>query len=161
MGHAAHFGHAFAKSQLAAGSGLPLAGAVMISVNDFDKGAALKIARDLHRMGFEICATPGTAAYFARTGMPVTPVNKVSDGSPHVVDWIREGRVQLILNTPLGATAHSDGAAIRAAAVERNIPILTTLSAAAAAVAAIRSLRQKELKYRSLQDHFRAVKQEF
>ena len=156
MGHAAHFGHAFAKSQLAAGSGLPLAGAVMISVNDFDKGAALKIARDLHRMGFEICATPGTAAYFARTGMPVTPVNKVSDGSPHVVDWIREGRVQLILNTPLGSTAHSDGAAIRAAAVERNIPILTTLSAAAAAVAAIRSMRQKELKYRSLQDHFRA-----
>ena len=64
MGHAAHFGHAFAKSQLAAGTGLPLEGAVLISVNDFDKGAALKIARDLHRMGFHLFATPGTADYF-------------------------------------------------------------------------------------------------
>jgi carbamoyl-phosphate synthase large subunit len=155
MGHAAHFGHAFAKSQIAAGTGLPLSGAALISVNDFDKGAALKIARDLHRMGFEICATPGTADYFSRTGMPVTRVNKVSEGSPNVVDWIREGRVQLILNTPLGSAAHTDGAQIRTAAVAGNIPILTTLSAAAAAVAAIRSLAQKELKYRSLQDHFK------
>jgi carbamoyl-phosphate synthase large subunit len=157
MGHAAHFGHAFAKSQQAAGSGLPLSGAALISVNDFDKGAALKIARDLLRMGFEICATAGTADYFARTGMSVTRVNKVSEGSPHVVDWIREGRAQMIINTPLGSAAHSDGAQIRAAANDRNIPILTTLSAAAAAVAAIRSLSQKELKYRSLQDHYKAA----
>ena len=155
MGHAAHFGHAFAKSQLAAGTGLPLTGAALISVNDFDKGAALKVARDLHRLGFEIYATGGTADYFARTGLPVTRVNKVSEGSPHVVDWIQSGHVQLILNTPLGSAAHSDGARIRAAAVAGNIPILTTLSAAAAAVAAIRSLRQKELKYRSLQEHFK------
>jgi carbamoyl-phosphate synthase large subunit len=155
MGHAARFGHAFAKSQLAAGSGLPLSGAALISVNDFDKGAALKIARDLSRLGFEIAATGGTADYFARTGMKVTRVNKVSEGSPHVVDWIREGRVQLVLNTPLGTTARSDGALMRAAAVVRGTPMLTTLSAAAAAVAAIRSLQQKELSYRSLQDHFR------
>lgn len=157
MGHAAHFGHAFAKSQQAAGSGLPLSGTALISVNDFDKGAALKIARDLHRMGFEICATAGTADYFARTGLPVTRVNKVSAGSPHVVDWIRDGRAQLIINTPLGSAAHSDGAQIRAAAMDRNVPILTTLSAAAAAVAAIRSLSQKELKYRSLQEHYKAA----
>ena len=71
MGHAAHFGHAFAKSQLAAGTNLPLEGAVLISVNDFDKGAALKIARDLHRMGFHLFATPGTADYFRRVGLPV------------------------------------------------------------------------------------------
>jgi carbamoyl-phosphate synthase large subunit len=154
MGHAARFGHAFAKSQLAAGSGLPLSGAALISVNDFDKGAALKIARDLHRLGFEIVATGGTADYFARTGLAVTRVNKVSEGPPHVVDWIREGRVQLVLNTPLGSTAHSDGAMMRAAAAVRGTPILTTLSAAAAAVAAIRSLQQKDLSYRSLQDHF-------
>jgi carbamoyl-phosphate synthase large subunit len=154
MGHAAHFGHAFAKSQLAAGSGLPLGGSALISVNDFDKGAALKIARDLHRLGFEIVATGGTADYFARTGLAVTRVNKVSEGPPHVVDWIREGRVQLVLNTPLGSIAHSDGAMMRAAAAVRGTPILTTLSAAAAAVAAIRSLQQKDLSYRSLQDHF-------
>ena len=154
MGHAAHFGHAFAKSQLAAGNGLPLSGAVLISVNDYDKGAALKMARDLHRLGFEIVATAGTAGYFERTGLPVTRVNKVSEGSPHVVDFIRDGRVQLVLNTPLGSTAHSDGALIRAACAGRGTPILTTLSAAAAAVSAIRSLQQQELSYRSLQDHF-------
>ncbi len=155
MGHAAHFGHAFAKSQLAAGVGLPLEGAVLISVNDYDKSAALKIARDLHRMGFQIYATPGTAAFFRKVGLPVITVNKVSDGSPHVVDLIRSGKVHLILNTPLGFRAHSDGADIRAAATLMNIPLLTTLSAAMAAVNAIQALRQKELRYRSLQQHHR------
>jgi carbamoyl-phosphate synthase large subunit len=155
MGQAAQFGHAFAKAQLAAGNGLPLSGVALISVNDYDKGAALKIARDLHRLGFEIAATAGTAEYFARTGLPVTWVNKVTEGSPHVVDWIREGRANLVLNTPLGSTAHSDGARMRAAAALRGTPILTTLSAAAAAVAAIRSLQQKELSYHSLQEHFK------
>jgi carbamoyl-phosphate synthase large subunit len=158
MGHAAHFGHAFAKSQLAAGSGLPLEGAVLISVNDYDKSAALKIARDLHRMGFQLYATPGTAAFFRKVGLPVTAVNKVSDGSPHVVDLIRAGKVQLILNTPLGFRAHSDGADIRAAATLMNVPLLTTLSAATAAVNAIQALRQKELRYRSLQQHHAAKK---
>jgi carbamoyl-phosphate synthase large subunit len=157
MGHAAHFGHAFAKSQLAAGTPLPLGGTVLISVNDFDKGAALKIARDLHRMGFQICATPGTAEFFCRTGLPLQAVNKLSQGSPHVVDLIHDRRVDLILNTPLGPATHTDGAAIRAAATRTGVPLLTTLSAAAAAVAAIRALRQKDLRYRSLQAHY-AVK---
>ena len=154
MGHAAHFGHAFAKSQIAAGTGLPLDGAVLISVNDYDKGAALKIARDLRQMGFEIVATQGTADYFTRVGLPVRVVNKVNQGSPHVVDLVHSSQVQLVINTPLGPAAHSDGAQIRTAAFNQNIPILTTLSAAAAAVAAIRSLRLKELKYRSLQVHY-------
>jgi carbamoyl-phosphate synthase large subunit len=155
MGHASHFGHAFAKSQLAAGMGLPMEGSILISVNDFDKGAALKIARDLHRMGFGLYATAGTAEFFRRVGLPVETVNKVSEGSPHVVDFIRGGKVHLILNTPLGPHAHSDGAEIRAAATLMDVPLLTTLSAAAAAVAAIRALKQKELRYRSLQEHFR------
>ncbi len=81
-------------------------------------------------------------------------VNKVSQGSPHVVDFIQEGKINLILNTPLGPVTHSDGALIRAAATRMNVPLLTTLSAAAAAVAAIRALRQKDLKYRSLQEHY-------
>jgi carbamoyl-phosphate synthase large subunit len=105
MGSAAHFGHAFAKSQLAAGMPLPLEGAILISVNDYDKGAALKIARDLFRMGFKIYATPGTAQFFARTGLPVEVINKMYQGSPHTVELIRSGKVQLILNTPLGAHA--------------------------------------------------------
>ncbi len=155
MGHAAHFGHAFAKSQLAAGSGLPQKGAALISVNDYDKSAGLKIARDLHRMGFRLYATAGTAEFFRRTGLPVETVRKVSEGSPHIVDLIRSGEVQLILNTPLGPHAHSEGAEIRSAAVAMNVPLLTTLSAAAAAVAAIQALRLKELSYRSLQEHFK------
>jgi len=154
MGHAAHFGHAFAKSQIAAGVGLPLEGAALISVNDYDKSAGLKIARDLHRMGFKLYATPGTAAFFGKVGLPVEAINKMTQGSPHTVDLIRSGKVQLILNTPLGPHAHSDGAEIRSAATAMNVPLLTTLSAAAAAVAAIQALRQKELQYRSLQEHF-------
>jgi carbamoyl-phosphate synthase large subunit len=156
MGHAAHFGHAFAKSQLAAGMGLPLEGAALISVNDYDKSAGLKIARDLHRMGFRLHATPGTADYISKVGLPVERVNRMAQGSPHVVDLIRSGSVQLVLNTPLGPQAHSDGAEIRAAATAMGVPLLTTLSAAAAAVAAIQALRQKELEYRSLQEHFKA-----
>lgn len=159
MGHAAHFGHAFAKSQLAAGTNLPLSGRVLISVNDYDKGAALKIARDLHRMGFELCATPGTAAYFSRVGLPVTVVNKVSQGSPHVVDWIMQGKIDLILNTPLGPMSHSEGALIRSAAAKTNVPLLTTLSAAAAAIEAIRALKQQAMRYRSLQDHYARAKE--
>jgi len=154
MGHAAHFGHAFAKSQLAAGMNLPLNGSVLISVNDFDKGAALKIARDLYRMGFRLYATQGTAEFFRRTGLPVEVVNKVTQGSPHVVDLINNHEVDLILNTPLGPMAHTDGAEIRTAATRQGVALLTTLSAAAAAVAAISALRQKELSYRSLQVHY-------
>ena len=155
MGHASHFGHAFAKSQIAAGVGLPAEGGVLISVNDFDKGGALKFARDMQRMGFKLYATAGTAAFLSKAGLPVERVNKVSEGSPHVVDLVREGKVQFILNTPLGPHAYSSGAEIRAAAILMNIPLLTTLSAAAAAVAAIRGVRQKEFRYRSLQDHYR------
>ncbi len=154
MGHASNFGHAFAKSQLAAGAGLPLEGNVLISVNDYDKGAVLKIARDLWRMGFGLYATPGTAKFLRRVGLPVEAVNKVSQGSPHVVDLIRAGKVQIILNTPRGPQAHSDGALIRQAALAMDVPLLTTLSAAAAAVAGIRALRARALKYRSLQAHF-------
>jgi len=156
MGHASRFGHAFAKAQLAAGSGLPLEGAVLISVNDYDKSAALKIARDLHRLGFELYATRGTADYLQKAGLPVQVVNKYAQGSPHTVDLIREGKVQMVINTPRGRGSHTDGAEIRAAAVAMNIPLLTTLSAASAAVVAIRALRQKELKYRSLQSLFAA-----
>jgi len=155
MGHAAHFGHAFAKSQLAAGMGLPQQGAVLISVNDYDKSAGLKIARDLHRLGFKLYATSGTAEFFRRTGLPLEVVKKVTEGSPDVVDLIRSGQVQLILNTPLGSHAHSAGAGIRAAATAMNVPLLTTLSAGMAAVNAIQALRQKRLSYRSLQEHFR------
>ncbi len=155
MGHAARFGHAFAKAEMGAGDILPVQGTALISVNDYDKGSALKIARDLYRLGFRLLATRGTAAFLAGAGLPVQAVNKVSEGPPHVVDYIRRGEVDLILNTPLGRDAYADGVQIRQAAVRHGIPLLTTLSAAAAAVQGIRALRERELEVRSLQEHYR------
>jgi carbamoyl-phosphate synthase large subunit len=105
-------------------------------------------------MGFRLYATAGTADFFRKVGLPVETVNKFADGSPHTVDLIRGGQVQLVINTPLGLHAHTDGAEIRAAAIAMNVPLLTTLSAAMAAVAAIRALGENALKYRSLQSHF-------
>ena len=154
MGHAARFGHAFAKSQIAAGTGLPQSGGALITVNDYDKSAGLKFARDLHRLGFSLYATPGTADMCQKAGMPVEVVEKAMDGSTQIVDLIRAGKIQLVLNTPLGPHAHSDGAEIRSAAIAMNVPLLTTLSAGMAAVAAIQALNKKELQYRSLQSHF-------
>ncbi len=160
MGHASHFGHAFAKAQIAAGTPLPLSGAALITVNDYDKGAALKIGRDLHRLGFQLFATAGTAAWLARAGLPVTAVKKVSEGHPNVEDLVEQGALQLVLNTPLGARAYDDNRAMRAAAVRRGVPLLTTLSAAAAAVNGIAALRAKDLRVRSLQEHYRQSRPE-
>ncbi|MBI3189397.1 MAG: carbamoyl phosphate synthase large subunit, partial [Ignavibacteriales bacterium] len=154
MGHASRFGHAFAKSQIAAGVGLPQSGAALITVNDMDKSAGLKFARDMHRMGFKLYATPGTADMCMKAGLPVEVVEKAQDGSTQIVDLIRAGKIQLVLNTPLGPHAHTDGVEIRKAAIAMNVPLLTTLSAAMAAVSAIQALGKKELKYRSLQSHF-------
>ena len=154
MGHASHFGHAFAKSQTAAGQALPDAGAVLITVNDYDKSAGLKFARDMHRLGFNLYATPGTADMCMKAGLPVEVVEKAQDGSTQIVDLIRAGKIQLVLNTPLGPHAHTDGAEIRKAAIAMNVPLLTTLSSATAATSAIQAMRKKELKYRSLQSHY-------
>jgi carbamoyl-phosphate synthase large subunit len=155
MGHADRFGHAFAKAQTAAGTPLPLSGTALITVNDFDKGAVLKIARELHRLGFTLLATSGTAAWLARAGLPVATVQKVSEGHPNIQDLVEQGELQLIINTPLGARAHDDSRTMRAAAVMRNVPLLTTLSAAAAAVNGIAALKGQELTVRSLQAHYR------
>ncbi len=153
MGHASTFGHAFAKAELAANNRLPLSGNVLITVNDFDKGAITRIARDLHQLGFHIHATRGTADWLNKLGIPATTVNKVSEGSPHVVDLIQRDQIDLVISTPLGRRAYTDGQAIRAAATMNRVPLLTTLSAASAAVNGMRALRAKELKVRSLQEH--------
>ena len=161
MGHASSFGHAFAKSQLGAGAGLPLEGGVLITVNDYDKGSALKLARDLHRMGFTLYATAGTGAFFKHAGLPITILEKGSSDQPgySTLDAMRDGKIQLIINTPLGPNAREDGVKIRRLATRMEIPLITTLSAAAAAVNGIRALRQKELRVRSLQEHHRVKAQ--
>jgi len=157
MGHASTFGHAYAKSQMAANSPLPQSGNVFISVNDNDKTAVLKIARDLHQLGFVLTATAGTANALIAAGLPVTTVNKVSDGSPNIVDAVRAGDIALIINTPRGGKAHEDGSLIRGTAIAYGVPIITTLTGAMAAVQGIRSLRQKPLRVRSLQTHHAVV----
>ena len=157
MGHADSFGHAFAKSQLGASMALPLGGGVLITVNDFDKGGALKIARDLHRMGFHLYATAGTGEFIERTGLPVTVLGKAIAGEQGytTLDAMRDGKVHLIINTPLGPGSREDGAKIRTLATRMEIPLITTLSAAQAAVNGIRTLRHRELSVRSLQEHYR------
>lgn len=157
MGHASHFGHAFAKAQMAAGMPLPLKGGVLITVNDYDKSAALKLGRDLHRMGFDLYATSGTAAFFHRAGIPATVLAKAVAGETAytTLDAMREDRIHLIVNTPLGPESRDDGDRIRRLATRLDIPLITTLSAAQAAVNGIRALREKELRVRSLQEHHR------
>ncbi|MCC7162337.1 MAG: carbamoyl-phosphate synthase large subunit [Anaerolineae bacterium] len=157
MGHASSFGHAFAKAESAAGMPLPTQGRAFLSVNDFDKGAVMKLARDLQRLGWKLAATRGTAEWLRRVGLSVDTLNKVSEGAPHILDEIARGQIDLIVNTPLGRQAHSDGNEIRRAAVRYKIPLLTTLSAAAAATGAIRALQMKDLKVKSLQEHHRRI----
>jgi carbamoyl-phosphate synthase large subunit len=153
MGHASRFGHAFAKAQMAAGMTLPLEGTAFISVNDYDKGAVARIARDLHSMGFKLVATHGTAKWLEMIGLPVTAMNKVHEGSPHVVDAMMAGEIDMVINTPRGGLAHEAGAIIRGTAHRLGVPIITTMSAAAASVQGIKAMREKPLKVRSLQVH--------
>jgi carbamoyl-phosphate synthase large subunit len=142
MGIARDFPTAFAKAQAAAGSPLPLRGTAFISVTDSDKDGAVAIAQSLHDSGFRILATRGTAGAIARMGVPAQPLNKIGEGSPHVIDWIERGDVDLVVNTPTGSGARTDGWQIRRVAVTRGIPCLTTLAAGVSAARAISSARQ-------------------
>jgi carbamoyl-phosphate synthase large subunit len=152
MGIATDFPTAFAKAEAAAGSALPEAGTVFITVTDGDKPAGAGIAAQLHDLGFRIVATAGTAAAIERMGIPVTTLRKVAEGSPHVVDAISGGEVDLVINTPTGSGARSDGYEIRRAAVARGIPCITTLSGGQAAARAIRAAREGEPAVTSLQE---------
>ncbi len=142
MGIARDFPTAFAKAQAAAGCPLPLRGTVFISVTDADKAGAFAIAQSLHDDGFRILATHGTAEAIARMGIPVQPLNKVGEGSPHIVEWIERGDVDLVVNTPTGSGARTDGWQIRRAAITRGVPCLTTLAAGVSAARAISSARR-------------------
>jgi carbamoyl-phosphate synthase large subunit len=141
MGVAADFPAAFAKAQAAAGARLPVGGTVFLSVTDSDKAAVVGIAAQLHDLGFRIAATRGTATAISRMGIPVERLNKIGDGSPHVVDWIEGGDVGLLINTPTGTAARSDGYEIRRAAVARGVPCITTISGGMAATRAIAAAR--------------------
>ncbi|MGI8605533.1 MAG: carbamoyl-phosphate synthase large subunit, partial [Gaiellaceae bacterium] len=146
MASAADFPTAFAKAERAAGRPLPSEGTVFLSVRDADKEAACELGRRLVRFGFSLCATAGTAHSLAAAGVPVTSVRKVGEegeGST-VVDLIRRGRCDLVLNTPAGSGARSDGYLIREAALVARVPCVTTLAGAAAAVDAIGEARHED-----------------
>ena len=153
MGLADSFGLAFAKSQLAVGQGLPTHGRVFISVNDGDKPSAVDIARRLVDCGLELEATAGTQRELAKAGIPCDAVLKVLEGQPNCVDHIVNGDISLVINTPLGPQSKADEVAIRRAALERGVPIVTTLAAARAACEGIEALRGGEMDVKPLQDY--------
>jgi carbamoyl-phosphate synthase large subunit len=151
MGIADSFGEAFAKAQLAAGTRLPLSGTLFISVHDSDKPEVVPLARGFHQLGFRLVATRGTAEVLGRAGLSCEPLNKVNEGRPNAVDYVKNGRIQLVVNTPMGRESYYDDAAIRRSAIRHGIPCITTLSGAAAALEAVCALADGALRYRSLQ----------
>jgi carbamoyl-phosphate synthase large subunit len=152
MGIAADYPAAFGKAQAAAGAELPTNGTVFITVTDGDKPAATQLAASLHDLGFDIVATGGTAQAIRRMGVPVERIKKISEGSPNVVTLIESGVVALVINTPTGSGARSDGYEIRRAAIAQGVPCITTMSGASAAQRAIRAARRGDTEVRSLQE---------
>jgi carbamoyl-phosphate synthase large subunit len=137
MGIGETFGEAYAKAMLSAGLELPASGTAFISVNDADKGQAVVLARRLVRLGFQIIATVGTAERLNEVGLKVLTVFKVNEGRPNIVDLIKRGEIALVINTPLGRVSHFDEQAIRRAALQYNVPCVTTMTGAQALVEAL------------------------
>ena len=152
MGLDKDFGLAYAKSELAAGNGVPSKGVAFLSTNDLDKENLEFIARELLILGFRLNATKGTASYLSDLGIQVEEVLKVHEGRPNIEDLIRSGLIQLIINTPVGSQALHDDAYLRRAALEYNIPTFTTIPGANAAIKAIKSLRISKIDTFSLQE---------
>jgi len=154
MGIADSFGMAFAKAQDAAGGQLPLEGGVFITVNDHDKPNVVPIARRFVELGLKVLATEGTARYLRARGVMAEKVLKVHEGRPNAIDLLRSGRIQLLINTPLGKLTQQDDYLIRQAALQQRLPYTTTLSAASAACDAIIALRNRAHTVRSLQEWY-------
>jgi len=152
MGLAKDFGLAYAKSELAAGNGVPSDGVAFLSTNDSDKDKLEDIARELIVLGFKLVATKGTARYLINLGIEVDEILKVHEGRPNIEDSIRSGLIQLVINTPIGSQALHDDAYLRRASLEYNIPTFTTIPAAKAALKAIKSLRLNKIDTLSLQE---------
>jgi carbamoyl-phosphate synthase large subunit len=152
MGVAQTFPSAFGKAAAAAGAPLPTEGKVFLSVCDSDKSAATILAQRLHTLGFDIYATRGTATALTSLGIPVHVVNKVFQGEPHVVNLIESGEIALVVNTPFGRGARSDGYEIRTTALRKGIPCITTLAGASAAVSAIEAAQRPRVEVHCLQD---------
>jgi carbamoyl-phosphate synthase large subunit len=157
MGGADNFGAAFGKAMMGAAQKLPEKGCVFISVNNSDKATVLPIARDLSDLGFTLAATRGTAAFLRAHGLEVEIMYKVNEGRPNVADHLVNRSIDMVINTPLGRESFFDDRAVRRAATMTQVPCITTLTGASAAVSAIKALRQQALSVRSLQDYYAGV----
>ncbi len=160
MGIAADFPTAFGKAQAAAGVSLPEKGTIFISVTDSDKPAATQLATRFHDLGFKVIATAGTAQAISAMGVPVRKINKIGEGSPHVVDCIRSEEVDLVINTPTGSGARADGYEIRTAAVKHGVPCVTTMTGASAASRAIFAAARGDVEVQALQELHRPEERE-
>ncbi|MCJ2141659.1 carbamoyl-phosphate synthase large subunit [Methylobacterium sp. E-066] len=156
IGLDASFGVAFAKSQLGSGTQVPRSGTVFVSVRDADKARILPSVKLLSDLGFSILATGGTQKFLVESGVPAERVNKVLEGRPHVVDSIKNGDIQLVLNTTEGAGALSDSRSLRRAALLHKVPYYTTLAGAMAAAEGIKAYLEGDLQVRALQEYFAA-----
>jgi carbamoyl-phosphate synthase large subunit len=155
MGISEHFPMAFAKSQVAAGTLLPKSGKVFISVTTRVKDQVVQLAKRLAKLGFELLATKGTAVRLEEAGVKVMTLKKLQEGHPNVLDYIIDGNLQLVINTPSGKGARTDEGRIRAAAVSRGVPCITTLQAAEAAVGAMEALCKEEMTVQTVQERLR------
>jgi carbamoyl-phosphate synthase large subunit len=154
MGISERFSIAFAKGQLAAGVVLPTSGKIFISLSARHKDAAVPLAQRLVAMGFELLCTEGTARAFEEHGVTVERVKKLAEGHPNLLDYMIDGHVKLVINTPSGKGARTDEGRIRAAAVQHGVPCITTLQACEAAVKAMEALREEDMDVEALQDRF-------
>ena len=157
MGVSEWFSIAFAKSQLAAGTVLPTSGKIFISMSSRTKDHMVDLARRLAELGFELMATEGTALRLEASGIKVQHVKKLQEGHPNLLDYLIDGEIKLIMNTPSGKGARTDEGRIRAAAVAHGVPCITTIPAADAAVRAMEALRTEEMTVQALQDRFPKV----
>ena len=154
MGIDNDFGKAFAKAEIAAGVKLATSGTIFVSMNSRDKIAIVPVVRDLMDLGFKIVATSGTQQVLEEQGLKdIEVILKLHEGRPHVVDWIKNDQIQLIINTPSGEESQSDGRLIRRTALDYKLPIITTIAGARATVAALRSLQSEPLDVKALQDY--------
>jgi len=154
MGIDTNFGVAFAKSQIATNQKFPTGGTVFISVSDRDKKNIVDIAQSFMDMQFKIITTKGTGDFLESRQIKCDSVLKIREGRPNVLDLIKNGEVDLIINTPEGSTARSDGYFLRTAAVLHNVPSITTISGAAAVIQGIKELRtNKKVRVKAIQDY--------
>jgi carbamoyl-phosphate synthase large subunit len=152
MGIAKSFGQAFAKAQLAAGQKLPRSGTIFLSVSDRDKRQISTLAKELVSLGFRLITTRGTASALQAAGIQVEAVFKVNEGRPNIVDLVKTGKVDLIINTPLGRESFYDEKSIRRAAIRYGVPCITTLSAAHAVTRGLHSQVEDSMEVFALQD---------